>query len=401
MTLRSVSLIIALGLVFFLITATTFASLGVILPSMVAEFGWSWTTGGLGFTALALTTGIFSPIAASSLKILGARRHYLIGGAVMAAGYALLGAANGAPAYLAATSLMGTGFALLANVPGTFLVGAASPQRRRNVFIGLYLAAGGAGGVIGPFMANALIGSGRDWRVYWHGDAIVVGVIAVLIAFLVRKDESARSRANAATKAPQTELTAPNWTARSAIKTRAFAIIALALTVAYFCGVTVSTWSVTHLQKAGVSSGAAVTMLSLYSAVNAVSRVAGGLMSRQFGAKSLLTVALFGNVIGMCALAFAHSLPLAIVFAVFDGFAFGMALFATTALIIDYFGLKNSPALLGAVNLAATVAMIGPTIAGATADHWGGFAGVFILYAALALLAAFAASTLKPPTLEK
>ena len=40
---------------FFVITAATFTSLGVVLPAMVTELNWSWTEAGTGFGLLALT----------------------------------------------------------------------------------------------------------------------------------------------------------------------------------------------------------------------------------------------------------------------------------------------------------------------------------------------------------
>jgi MFS family permease len=355
---------------------------------MIAEFEWSWTTAGLGFTVLALATGVFSPVAAGALEKLGARRLYAAGGAVMAIGFALMGAANGVALYLAAAALIGAGFALLANVAGTYLVGRAATEKRRNFLIGVYLAAGGAGGVIGPLMANA--GAG-DWRRYWALAAVAVALAAGCVALL------AGDARGASAEAASTAETGASWRPRAAMRTPAFVIIALALTVAYFCGVTVSTWSVAHLRKLGHAPAFAVGMLSLYALANALSRGAGGLAVKAVSAKFLLIAALLGNVAGMTALAFATTRETAIAFAVFDGFAFGMALFATTALIIDYFGLKNSPALLGAVNLAATAAMAGPTIAGWAADKTGGFTPVFMTYAGAALLAAVAVAMMKRP----
>lgn len=389
MTLKSGALIAALSLLFFLITATTFASLGVLLPAMIAEFHWSWTTAGLGFTALALATGVFSPLAAHALDRFGARALYAAGGAVMALGFLLMAAATGALAYLAAASFIGAGFALLANVAGTYLVGRAATARRRNLLIGFYLAAGGAGGVLGPFMANA--GAG-DWRGYWMASALSVAACAAIVAVLAG---DARFGAPDALRAEAAA--AHDWRATDAMRTPAFMIIALALTVAYFCGVTVSTWSVSHLQKLGLGPDFAVGMLSLYALANALSRAAGGVLVKRIAAKTLLIAALLGNVIGMACLAFAATPGIAVAFALSDGFAFGMALFATTALIVDFFGLKNSPALLGAVNLAATAAMAGPTIAGWAADRTGGFAPIFLIYAAAALLAAIAVAAMQPP----
>ncbi len=400
MTLRAAALSAALGLAFFLITATTFASLGVVLPAMIAEFEWNWGTAGLGFTMLALLTGVFSPIAATSLERLGAQVHYALGGAIAVTGYLLLGAASGVFTYLVATSLLGAGFALLANVPGTYIVGRATPHKWRNIAIGAYLAAGGAGGVFGPLMANALIETGDDWRAYWRAAAAAVGIVSLLIALLAERSMS-QGPGVMRSAALETDTTAIFWSPGKAMKTPAFFAIASALAVAYFCGVTVSTWSVAHLQNAGLAPAFAVAMFSLYSGLNAGARALGGAVVRHIDAKALLVAALLANVVGMSALAFAKTAPVAIVFAVFDGFAFGMALFASTALLIDYFGLKNSPALLGGANLAATVAMLGPTIAGQTADRWGSFAPIFIIYAGAALVAAVGVAAMTDPNARK
>lgn len=399
MPIRSVALALALSAVFFLITATTFSSLGVVLPAMIAEFGWNWGTAGLGFTMLALFTGVFSPIAATSLERLGPHMHYMLGGAITSAGYLLLGGTTGVASYLIATALLGAGFALLANVAGTYLVGRAAPKKWRSLAIGAYLAAGGAGGVFGPLIANAMIEDGSNWRGYWRIAAVAVAIVSALIVLL-----SSRRLTDARHEDTTASLTDDEanskWAPRRAMLTPAFGAIAAALTVAYFCGVTVSTWSVAHLQNAGLASGVAVAMLSLYSGVNALARAAGGALARRIDARKLLIAALLANVVGMTALALGKSLPFAILFAIFDGFAFGMALFATTALLIDYFGLKNSPALLGGANLVATIAMLGPTLAGQTADRWGSFAPIFLIYAAGALAAAAAVSMIRNPNDE-
>ncbi|MCB2113484.1 MAG: MFS transporter [Parvularculaceae bacterium] len=397
LSLRAGALCIVLAGAFFLITATTFASLGVILPAMIAEFQWSWGTAGLGFTMLALLTGVFSPIAATSLERLGARFHYALGGAVVVAGHLTLSYAQSVGAYLVATSLLGAGFALLANVPGTYIVARATALKWRNIAIGLYLAAGGAGGVAGPLMANALLQSGADWRAYWFASALAIAAAAALIVLLADPKLAHGPGTHSGAEAEPEENQHTDWSARAAMSTPAFAIICAALTVAYFCGVTVSTWSVAHLEKTGLATSFAVAMFSLYSGLNAGARALGGWLVKRVSARALLVCAMASNAVGMSALAFAGSPALAVIFAVFDGFAFGMAMFATTALLIEYFGLKNSPALLGGVNLAATIAMLGPTIAGWSADHWQSFSPIFMIYAGAALVAAIFVATMPAP----
>src|SRR5258708_988688 len=106
---------------FFIITAATFDSLGVVLPTMVGELDWSWANAGLGLT-------------------------------------------------------------LLATVPGTYLL--ARLFARPAFAIGLYFTVGGLGGVAGPLLYRAVIDITGQWRSYWLVmDALVV--LAALTAMLL------------------------------------------------------------------------------------------------------------------------------------------------------------------------------------------------------------------------
>ena len=61
----------SLSALFFLITAGTFTSLGVVLPDMVKALGWNWSSAGLGFTLLGLATGLASFAPAVVVRRLG------------------------------------------------------------------------------------------------------------------------------------------------------------------------------------------------------------------------------------------------------------------------------------------------------------------------------------------
>lgn len=60
-------------MVYFLATATTFTSLGVVLPSMIEELQWSWTEAGFGFTLLGLTCGLASFLPSVLIRKIGVR----------------------------------------------------------------------------------------------------------------------------------------------------------------------------------------------------------------------------------------------------------------------------------------------------------------------------------------
>src|SRR5277367_3250316 len=88
LTLGSVSLL------FFLVTALTFSSLGVVLPAMVGELNWSWSGAGIGFSLLGVFTGITSTIPAMLIRRFGVRLTLLAGGVVIAAAFAALASAH-------------------------------------------------------------------------------------------------------------------------------------------------------------------------------------------------------------------------------------------------------------------------------------------------------------------
>ena len=389
-TPRQFLLFLVLSAIFLQITATTFASLGIVLPSMIKELDWTWTQAGLGYTFLALFTGVFSPIAAGSLKHLGARGNYALGGSLMMMGFLALSKTNGLFLYFMATSLLGAGFALLANVPSVFVIGQIASEKWRNRLIGIYLAAGGAGGVAGPLIANGLIGVNYSWRLYWLLSLGTIALLSLCVVILlgrsVRTQESEPASQNVPTDQADrdnidTTQSAPVWTLAQARKTCSFYMIGAALMVAYFCSVTINTWGFAHMQNLGLSAGFASAMLSLHAASNAAARALGGFASTFIKPRHLLVTGLIAEVIGMIALTVASSPMAGIIFGLFEGFAFGMILFATTALQIEYFGIKHSPAILGAMNLFATIAMIGPVLTGYVGDTIGSFAPMFIVFA--------------------
>ena len=63
----------ALSLLYFLASAGTFSSLGVVLPAMVKELNWNWTQAGLGYTFLGVACGLSSLAAAACVRRLGVR----------------------------------------------------------------------------------------------------------------------------------------------------------------------------------------------------------------------------------------------------------------------------------------------------------------------------------------
>ena len=84
----------ALSLAYFTISAGSFSSLGVVLPAMVREMGWSWTQAGLGYTLLGVACGLASPLPALLIRRIGVRGSMLVGMLCMVGGFLAMALAH-------------------------------------------------------------------------------------------------------------------------------------------------------------------------------------------------------------------------------------------------------------------------------------------------------------------
>nr|ELR5250874.1 MFS transporter [Providencia rettgeri] len=143
-------ILILLGLVYFLATATTFTSLGVVLPEMISELKWSWSEAGFGFTLLGLTCGLASFLPSLLIRKMGVRTTLLLGTLVFITGFYNLYSTHTISTYFLGTALIGIGFTLLATVPGTYVL--SRLFEKQSLAFGMYFTIGGLGGVAGPWI---------------------------------------------------------------------------------------------------------------------------------------------------------------------------------------------------------------------------------------------------------
>jgi MFS family permease len=375
---------------FFIITAATFSALGLALPAMVAEMGWSWTSAGFGFTLLGFFCGITSAVPASLIRRFGVRANLLAGSLVMGLAFVCLAEADGLLLYFVGASLAGLGYTLLDSVPGTYLL--SRLFARPSFPFGLFFTIGGLGGVAGPLIYAAVIGMTGHWRSYW----LVIGAAVVLIGLAAAAGVDAKTDVAARTEADP-DISTEAWTMREALQTRQFWIIAAAYSAFLFCGITANSVSVAHLTQHGVAPVIAGSMVSVEALANSAARLTGGIISRFIRAKTLLAVALVSLVIGLLALAAARDFPMMLLYAAGIGIGFGLATFSATILLLDYFGRGPYLELFAAVNLIGTIGAVAPTLAGFTRDQTGFFTPFFVGLAVLVALVMLAVLLMRPP----
>lgn len=394
------------SLIFFHLTASTFTSLGVALPFMIEELSWSWSNAGLGFSVLAFMVGITGRLPAWTMQRFGVGATFAVGGLILAGGLSLLALATGLTQYFIGAAFAGLGSTLCGIVPGVAVINHALPHRR-SFAIGAYMTIGGLGGVAGPLIVTTVVAMTGSWRWHWWSVAaanIVLVVLAVLTFGVKRKAPTDLVQAQKPVAEKHTQrvhATIREWRLKDALRTPQYYVIVVAWTMTLFGGVTTNSWAVTHMGTLGISITIAAGALSAHAFVNAFSRAFGGALATWIDPKWLLVSALAAEIVGMLALASADNIFTIVLFAFGEGYGFGMCMFATTILLVNYYGPKEAPKTLGTMHMFSTVAMLGPVLGGVVADTFGGFSGLFRVYAVVLLACLVAVSLMKPPSLPK
>jgi len=389
----------ALSLLFFVVTAGTFSSLGVVLPDMVRTLNWTWTQAGLGFTILAVVCGLASYAPTLVIRTLGVRAALALGGAVMAAGFACLYFAHGVGLYYLGAGLEGLGFALTAIIPGAYVL--ARSFRHVSAALGVYFTVGGLGGVAGPWLYFLVRAASGDWRAYWLTLAIACLFLGPLAALSVRDLDVGESQPSSveATAAPRPPIfrTAYDWTVRQALGTWQFWVIVAAYTTNLLVEVTVNSASVAHLTGRGVAADVAGAVLSLQALVSVVARGIGGGLGERVDPRKLTAIALGLLAVGVGALALAHGGGMIGAYALLVGAGYGLNYLAATVLLLNYFGRGKNLELFSTMCLISTVAAFGPVLAGRIKDATGDFAPAFWVIAAISALVLVAMAAMRPP----
>ena len=398
------SILVLLGMVYFLATATTFTSLGVVLPGMIEELKWSWTEAGFGFTLLGLTCGLASFLPSLLIRKVGVRLTLLLGTLFFIAGFYNLYSTEIISAYFLGTALIGVGFTLLATVPGTYVL--SRLFEKQSLAFGLYFTIGGLGGVAGPwiyFYASNQLGS---WRMHWVLCAIYLSVITLVTILMLREGKKEQAHAKMVMQKQVSNANKPVyrtnqvWTVGRALRTWQFYLIAATYTSFLWCGITVNSFAVAHIEERGFSMTVAVSLLSTMAFVNAFSRFIGGAAGEWLEPKKLLIGSLIIMVLGVVFLSIATSWFWLILFVIFVGIGYGMTFLASSVLLSNYFGRGPYLELFSIVNLFSTIACLAPFIAGAVKDYTGSFTPAFLIIAAPVIVILLLTLRMKPPTLN-
>jgi MFS family permease len=384
-------------------------SFGYFLPSLVTD-GWDLRWASYAATINLIVIGLCGPLAGAFIMKYGARRAIVMGNIVGVLGFVILSFHwHLWELYLAYGVLIGIGSGFGGLLSSTTVLNNWF-IKRRSLALGIFLGAGGLGGIfIGPAMMNYI--KTRGWRPTYM---VIAGaaflLLVVLPALLLRnkpQDLGQVADGSAQSKLPATSGPGPrkavyktpvDFTAKEALHTRCLWIL-----IAYFCLSMLAmqglmTHMVAHLKNIGIEDVIAAFCLSVMTGVMTFAQFAAGFVGMRF---SMLSIAVSGEVlklIGVLILVSTASVPVVCVSMVFLGLGFGAAMVATMNIFPNYFGLANYPKIMGYTRLFwAFIGGAGAPLAAyirvATGSYLPAFRLMLVIFAAGLICLVFA----KPP----
>lgn len=389
-------LLTGLSLIYFFAVGSTFYGVGVVLPPMLKELGWSRTEASTGFALLTVVYGMSGPLVAILIRRIGVRLTMVSGGLVtFCGGLITYSTETILQFYLGVGLLMGLGMAMQTVIPATLLV-TNWFVRRRSLAMGIFMAAGG----VGAFMAaplSMLIEWTGEWRFIW----LIMGLAAILAsliaACLVKANPSdigqypdgvppvLDENGDIQRSNQRVYQTPVDWQFKKALRNISFWYIIIGSTVAVLGTTIINSQLVLHITDIGLSSLLAGTALGLQGFMGALGRLASGGLGDKYDPKKILSIGLLGESLGVFLLAKAGTPFLIYLSLIIFGLGFGLTVVATSTLIANFYGVRSNAGLMAIRGMVVTLfAASGPVGAAYVADTTNSYALAFYLYAALA-----------------
>ena len=365
------------GSVILLVSFGIRASFGVFQIPIAAEFGWPRADFSLAIAIQNLAWGIGLPLFAAFGERLGDRRAVLLGAVVYALGLALSSQAVTPLGHqmlnvLIGFGVAGTGFGVILGV-----VGRAARPEQRSLTLGIATAAGSGGQVLGPPVAEALLGV-MDWSAVFLIFAVAILVVMAVLPFL-------RGPAPAAAPAPGEGLGAA---LSMALRDPSFTLIFLGF---FSCGYRLG-FITAHfpafvtevcapiapgglLAGLGIASTSALgaAAISLIGVANIGGSLAAGALGQRFSKKYLLAQIYVARTVVAAAFILAPMTPASVIlFSVAMGALWLATVPLTSGLVAQIWGARYMGTLYGIVFLSHQIgAFLGVWLGGTLYDLTG------------------------------
>jgi len=393
-------LLATIGLIYMICVGAGFYGLSVMMPAMIDDLGWTRAEASAGFSLMAMVLGLSGPLITSLMKKIGPRQTIIIGGVVCAISAGILYRYHSLTTYYFATGLLGLGLTMQVVLPGTQLI-TQWFQQRRAMALGIFMAFGGLGGVIGAPAFTWLIAVFGDWRPVWLAVGAVTLTASVLSAVFIRNspedigqkidglsEADVKNNARKKGKAARVYKTKLDWTVGEALRDRNCWFVITAGAIAVTGHMIISSQLILHARDLGIGAVVAASALGVQGLATTLGRLLAGLLGdNTFEPRTIFIFGISSELLGMLLITSASHSTLLYAGVVFFGLGFGLGLVSATTMFANYYGGKNMATLLSyRILLGTLLGGAGVVVCGYAADIFGGYNEAFYFYSVLLLI---------------
>ncbi len=385
-------------------------SYGAYFVLLGDEFGWSKVMLAGAFSMSRIEAGILGPLQGWLIDRFGPRSVMRVGLAIFGVGFMLFSQIDSLLGFYATFFLLAVG----SNLGGFVSVTVALVHwfsRHRAKAVSISQSGFAIGGLAVPIVIAAL--STYGWRLTAFASGVLVLVVGLPLAELGRHRPQqygetvdgvpAGAGASSTIARSVSADGSEDFTARQAMRTRAFWLISLGHSAALLVVSAVMVHAVPHLHEGlGYSLTTAGSVVALMTAMQLFGQLSGGWLGDRFDKRVIVVACMLAHGIGLLLLAYASSLAMVIGFALLHGWAWGTRGPLMVAIRADYFGASSFGTIMGFSSLIVMLGMTaGPLVAGYVADRTGsytaGLAGLAIAVLLGSFFFAFAKRPLERP----
>jgi len=369
---------------------------GSYIVLLQKDFGWSRTALSGAFSLARVEDGLLGPVQGWLLDWLGPRAVMRTGVLVFAAGFFWFARINSIPAFYGAYVLMAVGASLAGFLSITTVI-VNWFQQKRQTAMGIALLGTAIGGFTLPLIVWGLETLG--WRAVANLSGVIVLVVGLPLTQVIRQRpeqygylpdgrEPSEENVDAAAEADEPVAMDVEFTARQAVRTRAFWFISLAHAASVLVVSVVQVHFTAHLVGSlEYSLAAAASMTTIMTAANFVGRPLGGWIANRVGSRPVIAACMLMHAVSLLALAYSGAEAVIVGFAVTNGLAWGARVPVVVTMRAEYFGSRSFGTIMGLSSSVVTVASVSaPLLAGLSYDLTGSYTFGFTALAVAAAL---------------
>lgn len=369
---------------------------GAYVAVLTIEQGWSKTSLSAASAMLSVEAAILGPVLGYFLDKFGSRGVIKTGVLMFGIGFMFMSQIETLPQFYMSIAVIAVGASMAGYFPLNVAVIQWFEKKRARALsmVGLGFA---LGGVFVPIVAGAIEMFG--WRATAFGSGLGVILLGFPLACMFRRrpedygevvDGHAFRSTQPATDPDKPVKPEPNFTARQALRTKAFWLLAAGHGIALIVVMAVNTHAINHMRiELDYSIATASYFIMLMTFCQVLGVLLGGYLGDKYEKRLVAAACMVLHSSAMFALTFATGVIELVYFAVAHGLAWGLRGPFMQAIRADYFGRKAIGMILGlSAMITALGQSIGPLLAGALGDATGDYKLGFSVLASIALLGA-------------